>query len=110
MSQTNPGDALVPLAILAGATILGAVALTWIRRKLRNPGATSDGSSELLSDPKLNLDAETRQRIARVAANRALGNAPDATGRVVTTRCSTCGGVQPIGQPCPWCKESSERG
>jgi hypothetical protein len=108
VNQTDPADVLMPLAILAGVAIVGAVILTWVRRKLRSPGAAVDGSSELLSNPNLQLDAETRQKIARAAANRALGRADDATGKVVTTRCRKCAGVRPIGQPCPWCEESTE--
>ena len=108
MNQTDPADVLMPLAILAGVAIVGAVILTWVRRKLRSPGGAVDGSSELLSNPNLQLDAETRQKIARAAANRALGRADDATGKVVTTRCPECAGVRPIGQTCPWCEESTE--
>ena len=108
MNQTNPADVLMPLAILAGVAIVGAVILTWVRRKLRSPDTSVDGSSELLSNPNLHLDEETRQKIVRAAANRALGRASDATGKVVTTRCPKCTGVRPIGQPCPWCEETTE--
>ena len=108
MNQSNPADVLMPLAILAGVAVVGAVILTWVRRKLRAPDAGVDGSSELLSNPNLGLDAETRQKIARAAANRALGRAGESTGTVVTTRCPECAGVRPIGQPCPWCQESTE--
>ena len=40
--------------------------------------------------------------------NRALGRADESTGTVVTTRCPECAEVRPIGQPCPWCQESTE--
>ena len=99
---------LTPLAILAGVAIVGAVILTWIRRKLRAPDEAVDGSSELLSNPNLGLDPETRQKIARAAANRAFGRTNESTEKVVTTRCPECAGVRPVGQPCPWCKESAE--
>ena len=108
MNQSNPVDVLMPLAILAGFAVIGAVFLTWVRRKFRAPDAGVDGSSELLSNPNLGLDAETRQKIARAAANRALGRADESTGTIVTTRCPECAGVRPIGQPCPWCQESKE--
>ncbi|MEC8101300.1 MAG: hypothetical protein VX109_03400 [Planctomycetota bacterium] len=108
MNQSNPVDVLMPLAILAGVAVIGAVFLTWVRRKFRAPDAGDDGSSELLSNPNLGLDAETRQKIARAAANRALGRADESTGTIVTTRCPECAGVRPIGQPCPWCQESKE--
>ena len=92
---------LTPLAFLAGVAIVGAVVLTWIRRKLRAPDEAVDGSSELLNNPNLGLDAETRQKIARAAANRALGRANESIDKVVTTRCPQCAGVRPVGQPCP---------
>ncbi|MEL7066502.1 MAG: hypothetical protein AAGK24_03630 [Planctomycetota bacterium] len=108
MNQTSPADVLTPLAILAGVAIVGALVLTWIRRKLRAPDEAVDGSSELLNNPNLGLDAETRQKIARAAANRALGRANESIDKVVTTRCPQCAGVRPVGQPCPWCQESPE--
>ena len=108
MNQTSAADVLTPLAILAGVAIVGAVVLTWIRRKLRAPDEAVDGSSELLNNPNLGLDAETRQKIARAAANRALGRANESIDKVVTTRCPQCAGVRPVGQPCPWCQEQVE--
>ena len=91
--------------------VVGLLTYSLLRARLMllsNSHNRENPAQEILENSNLALDEETRKKIARAAANHEIGHAPELTGKIITTRCPTCQGVQPLGQQCPWCQESTE--